>query len=110
VIVGNDHLPREPNYTAVEFFEVNTIYEPDSTDPTEGPPYRFYLPAGVGELKDGEWSEICGGKLGVTFYCLLVYLDFMDTRREVGFCWRWEKTGMGMGWVPDGTPAYNRKT
>ena len=103
--MGNKRLPKLPLYDDIVFFEVNETYEPNTKVP-----YRVFVPEGRGDLKDGQWSEICQGKLGVAFYCLLAYLDFMGTRREVGFCWRWDKVGMGMGWVSDGTPAYNRKT
>jgi hypothetical protein len=101
IIVGNKPLPKLPLYDATVFFEVNETYEPNTRVP-----YRVNLPECRRELTDGQWSEIRQGKLGVTFYCLLAYFDFMDTRREVGFCWRWES----QRWVPDATPAYNRKT
>jgi hypothetical protein len=50
------------------------------------------------ELSPGDWALICGGKLDLWFYCVLAYADFMQTRHEASFCWRWQDVGMGMGW------------
>lgn len=95
-------LPGKPSYRASDKFLPNIILDPD---PKVTP--RKTLTLGM-PLKPGEWSKICGGNY-LWFYCTLLYDDFMETRREAAFCWRWAYVGSGVAWRPDNTPAYNRK-
>ncbi|SDC53968.1 hypothetical protein SAMN05216337_1003230 [Bradyrhizobium brasilense] len=40
-------------------------------------------------IASGEFSDpLRKGSKTLWFYCNLVYLDFMQVRRESGFCWR----------------------
>jgi hypothetical protein len=96
-------LPKQPQYTFVETYLFNDIFD---ADPKAG--NRKFLSESK-EIKGGIWERICAGSLPVWFYCELAYLDFMqDRQREAGFCWRWQYTGGGMGWRSDDTPAYSR--
>jgi hypothetical protein len=97
-------LPDEASYPIIESLTPNLILEPDPKA-TLRLTLSFDMP-----LNSGEWSLICSGKLDVWFYCVLVYDDFMQTRHQVGYCWRWQNVGGGMDWRPNNTPAYNRKT
>jgi|SRR4029077_3641355 len=95
-------LPEKPSYRASDKFLPNFILEPD---PKVTP--RKTLTLGM-PLEAGEWTRICAGNY-LWFYCTLLYDDFMETRREAAFCWRWAYIGGGVAWRPDNTPAYNRK-
>jgi hypothetical protein len=99
-----ERLPHEPTYLVTEAFLPNYIFEPDPKV-TPRKTLQFHMP-----LKPGEWSLICGGKLPLWFYCSFGYDDFMGTRHDAGFCWRWQNIGHGMDWRVDATPTYNRKT
>jgi hypothetical protein len=94
-------LPERPSYRASEKFQPDVILEPNAK------PGMKTLSLGM-PLKPGEWPKICGGNF-CWFYCTLLYDDFMETRREAAFCWRWANTGAGLSWRKDATPAYNRK-
>jgi hypothetical protein len=99
-----EKLPEEPIFLVTETFLPNIIFEPDpKAEPRKF--LRFNMP-----LRAGEWPLICGGKLPLWFYCVFGYDDFMATRHDARFCWRWQNIGFGMGWRVDDTPAYNRKT
>lgn len=97
-------LPAEPRYRCTEPFLINLIFEPD----IKVTPRKFL--SDQHPINMGEWSLICSGNLPVWFYCEFEYLDFMQVRHEAAFCWKWQNVGNGMGWRPDNTPAYNRKT
>ncbi|MGY4175611.1 hypothetical protein ACVIHH_000902 [Bradyrhizobium sp. USDA 4518] len=63
-------------------------------------------------IASGEFSDPLrkGGKT-LWFYCNLVYLDFIQVRRESGFCWRRVDNPNTHGYfVADAAPAYNQKT
>jgi hypothetical protein len=95
--VGN--LAEVPQYT------FSTSYQPHTVAETGGKPLQTWLQEDC-TLKQNDWAAIAQGNLAVWFYCNLVYLDFMQARREAAFCWCWE----GVSWRADDTPAYNRKT
>jgi hypothetical protein len=61
-------------------------------------------------INSEDWPIICSGKKDVWFYCVFAYEDFMEVKRQVSFCWRWQNVGIGMAWRPDETAAYNCKT
>ncbi len=83
--IGDEALPVEPRYLAADTFPPNLIFEPDPKA-TSRKFLEFDMP-----LKLGEWSLICGDKLNLWFYCTFAYADFMQTRHDAGFCWRWRK-------------------
>ncbi len=96
-------LPKKPRYTFVEMYLFNDIFE---ADPKTRHPTTL---SESKEIESGVWGRICASRVPVWFYCELAYLDFMqDRKREAAFCWRWQNVGIGMGWRPDDTPAYNR--
>lgn len=99
-----DKLPEKLILQFTETFLPNIIFEPDpKAEPRKS--LQFVMP-----LRAGECPLICGGKLPLWFYCVFGYDDFMGTRHDARFCWRWQNIGLGMGWRVDDTPAYNRKT
>jgi hypothetical protein len=56
------------------------------------------------------YDQLRANSVSLWFYCNLIYLDFMQTRHEAGFCWQRHES-IGAGHLrPDPTPAYNRKT
>lgn len=96
-------LPEEPEYAFSETFPFNDIFDADPKNEN-----RKFLTE-TNEIESGIWSRVCAGSIPIWFYCELSYLDFMqDDPREAAFCWRWQNVGMGMGWRPDDTAAYNR--
>jgi hypothetical protein len=64
----------------------------------------------TGPVEHGDWSLICSGRKEVWFYCVLSYDDFMQTRRDAGFCWKWQNIGNGMAWRPYPQQAGNMLT
>jgi hypothetical protein len=98
-----DELPPEPNYQYADRFLTNLIIEPN---PKITPRKKLTM---ASPLKDGEWAKICSGNY-CWFYVAFHFNDFMDEPHSSGFCWRWASNGIGMRWIEDRTPAYNRKT
>ncbi|UGY28167.1 hypothetical protein HU675_0016180 [Bradyrhizobium septentrionale] len=97
-------LPAEPVYTFTEAFIPNLIFEPDRKITP-----RKRLNGDV-DIDSSQWPLICQGQIDVWFYCALAYDDFMQTRHETAFCWRWQNVGMGMAWREFEVPTYTRKT
>ncbi|MGO8912029.1 MAG: hypothetical protein ACLQDM_22250 [Bradyrhizobium sp.] len=100
-----DRLPKEPIYLHKKSFPPNVIMEPNPAVVFEAilHQYDFDAPPDL-------YDRLRTRSTNLWFYCKLVYLDFMDIRREAGFCWKqYETSGMG-ALRPDATPAYNRKT
>lgn len=98
-------LPPTPIYRRIKAFEVGDIFEPNPTVDRE-----IYLPDAEIEIPETGYNQIQSGTINVWFYCRLLYLDFMETERTIGLCWkRFEHTGGG-GFRADTTPAYNAKT
>jgi hypothetical protein len=98
-----DSLPETPSYPFLKTFPANEILDPikDSTE--------IMLSEFEYQTVPGLYELLRTRETNLWFYCNLVYLDFMDTRREAGFCWKQYET-IGMGVLrPDATPAYNRK-
>ena len=101
-----ENLPSEPHYSGVDNFIPNYIIEPD---PSVTPQKRLSGCSVIIQPNDGE--RVSEGTLGLWFYCSLLYDDFMETRRETAFCWKWTQVGgEQMVWRPDSTPAYNKKS
>jgi hypothetical protein len=101
-----ENLPSEPHYSGVDNFIPSYIIEPD---PSVTPQKRLSDCSVIIQPGDGE--RVSDGTLGLWFYCSLLYDDFMGTRRETAFCWKWTHVGdEKMVWRPDSTPAYNKKS
>jgi hypothetical protein len=98
-------LPQKPQYIASDSFLPNLIFDPDPNVT----PHKQLADCSV-EIQEEDRCKIDKGEIGLWFYCCLVYDDFMQTRHEACFCWRWTKVGLGLGWRPDISSAYNRKT
>jgi hypothetical protein len=102
--IGNK-LPDMPIYTFSKPFGVGFIFEPE---PKVTP--ALNINEAVIEDAPGFYDRVRDGTSGLWFYCSFAYLDFMQNRHEVGFCWkRYETFGKG-GFIADATPAYNQKT
>ncbi len=99
--VGNK-LPEIPVYNFTEAFSVDAVIESE--------PFHKRLGESEFDVAPGTLAGVQAGSVRLWFYCNLIYLDFMQTRREAGFCWeRWQKTGAS-SFRTDPTPAYNRKS
>jgi hypothetical protein len=99
-----DRLPDDPVYPFVKTFPTNDILDP-AKEAVEVSLRQFEY-----ETIPDLYDRLRALDISLWFYCKLVYLDFMDTRREVGFCWKQFET-IGMGILrPDAAPTYNRKT
>lgn len=99
--VGNQ-LPETPIYAFSKAFSVDAILE---ADPLSKNLLEFEFDVAP-DIFDGLRTS----STRLWFYCNLVYLDFMQSRHEAGFCWeRWQSPGKG-GFRTDQTPAYNKKT
>jgi hypothetical protein len=100
-----DRLPDVPVYTFTKSFPTNLIFEP-------GPNTTEHLHISEFELEfaPGVPEKARINAVGLWFYCSVAYLDFMQNRHEVGFCWRrWDVTTSA--WFrEDATPAYSQKT
>jgi hypothetical protein len=98
-------LPKVPRYTYTKQFQIGVIFEPNTPNPSQ-----FNYTDLLFESDLGFYNRVREKKVRLWFYCSLVYLDFMQSRHEAGFCWeRIESFGAGI-LSPDSTPAYNRKT
>lgn len=96
-------LPDRPAYTFAESLSVDTVINVSKS-------YEFNSFNLDSECPPTLYDDLRANKTKLWFYCSIAYLDFMQTRREAGFCWqRYEIVGKGF-WVTDPTPAYNRKT
>jgi hypothetical protein len=101
-----DKLPDAPDYTFMKSFEADLIFEPDSKAALP----RLNLNDFSIVLAPGDQSRLLDHSVKLWFYCSFVYLDFMQTRHEAGFCWVRFETFGGGGFQADATPAYNLKT
>jgi hypothetical protein len=100
-----DKLPDVPAYTFTKLFPINFICEPKDDEPD-----RMNINDCDLQFGPGLYDQVRSNTVSLWFYCSIVYLDFMQTRHEAGFCWqRHEITGGGV-FLPDATPAYNQKT
>jgi hypothetical protein len=72
-----DKLPKEPIYLHIKSFSPNVIMEPNPAAFFEAnfPEFNFDRPPDL-------WKILHSKSTNLWFYCNLVYLDFMDTRRE----------------------------
>jgi hypothetical protein len=104
-VVGSK-LPDVPLYTNAKALPINCVFEPNnSEEPDQVRINDFGL-----KIAPGLYEELRSNAVSLWFYCSIVYFDFMQTRHEVGFCWkRYEMIGSG-GFLADPTPAYNQKT
>jgi hypothetical protein len=100
-----DKLPDVPAYTFTKSFPINVFFE---TSPAE--PSRLYLSDFEIILATGDTDKLMNRNTTLWFYCCVVYLDFMETQHEVGFCWKRHELFGGGALLADATPAYNRKT
>jgi hypothetical protein len=101
-----DTLPDIPVYTFTKPFPIGLILQENGAG--QSPQINindFEIP-----LADGDEGRMRNRQVKFWFYYSIAYLDFMDVRHEVGFCWRWNG-GFGVNtFRVDDTPAYNRKT
>jgi hypothetical protein len=102
---AGDKLPDVPVYTLAISFPLNLILEPKSEEPSQLHIHNFDLTFGP-----GLYDRVRDNTVGLWFYCSVVYLDFMQTRHEAGFCWKRYEIFGGGGFLPDPTPTYNQKT
>jgi hypothetical protein len=100
-----DKLPNAPVYTFTKPFKVDTILEPNPVTP-----FEMWINDFEVTLAAGDTNKIVTRQVTLWLYCRIVYLDFMQTRHEAGFCWARYETFGGGGFMADATPAYNRKT
>jgi hypothetical protein len=100
-----DKLPDIPIYISRKQFTTDTIYEPDSG------PYDLRInDESDFDLPPDAFDRLREQSVKLWFYCNLIYLDFMQTRHEAGFCWRrYQLPGEGR-FVPEPASAYNQKT
>ena len=94
-----DQLPEEPIYVFSKPFSIDCLIETD--------PFSKLLREYTFDVAPGVYSELRIPTTKLWFYCKLVYLDFMQMRHEVGFCWRRLEGFGGSTFVRDETPAYN---
>jgi hypothetical protein len=101
-----DELPKAPIYTLAESFDIDMVLEADQ------PATIVEINIGRFEMKlaAGDTDRITNNQTKLWVYCCLIYEDFMQTRREAGFCWKRRETLGAHDFIPDATPAYNRKT
>jgi hypothetical protein len=100
--IGN-RLPKTPVYCFSKPFPVNTLWEPGHRERVTLREFDFDATPDI-------YERLRTRRIHLWFYCNLVYLDFMQTRHELSFCWkRNESIGTGT-FVEDASPAYNRKT
>jgi hypothetical protein len=99
--VGND-LPGEPLYNVSRPFSIDSLIETE--------PFAKQLRDLDFDIGPNVYSELRVPTTKLWFYCKLVYLDFMQTRHEVGFCWRRIESVGGGRLIRDETPAYNYRT
>jgi hypothetical protein len=103
-IIG-DRLPKTPVYRFMGPFDTNAIL-----NPVPEPAIEISLTKFEFEALPDIYERLRARSTNLWFYCNLIYLDFMQTRHESGFCWKCHETA-GMGTLlEDPTPAYNRKT
>jgi hypothetical protein len=98
-----DSLPKIPIYPERKVLPIDKMLTDEKTLEISLLEFGFDAPTDIYEQLRTQSTKLW-------FYCNLVYLDFMQTRHEAGFCWQqYESFGMGR-LRPDPTPAYNRKT
>jgi hypothetical protein len=99
-------LPKRPVYKYTKPSKLNAILEPEADEPAEVLLHEFEF-----EAPPDTYNLLREKKTSWWFYCKIIYLDFMQTRHEAGFCWKCNATVGSMGtFIEDATPAYNRKT
>ena len=99
-----DKLPDVPAYTFTKSFPIDIVFEPSPAEPS-----RLYLSDFEITLATGDTDKLMNRNTMLWFYCCVVYLDFMQTRHEAGFCWKRHELFGGGTLLADATPAYNRK-
>jgi hypothetical protein len=100
-----DSLPDIPVYNFSKSFGIDVIFEPDSETR-----FQLYATDFAMNIAPGDTGRIMGNQIKLWLYCCVVYLDFMQTRHEVGFCWKRLETFGGGRLLVDATSAYNCKT
>jgi hypothetical protein len=100
-----DKLPNVPAYTFTKSFPIDIFFEPSPAAPSQLWINDFEIALATGDTK-----KLMNRQTNLWFYCCVVYLDFMETRHEAGFCWQIHELSGGGKLLPDATPAYNRKT
>lgn len=101
-----DELPGDPEYTGVHVLKPNSVLEPHG--PTSA--MTEHTRQVSAQVPDDAYNQIRHDKKKLWFFCVLAYLDFINERREIGFCWHRIETIGGGKWIADPTQAYNRKT
>jgi hypothetical protein len=106
--IVSDKLPDIPEYRLSKLFDLKaTISEVEGIT-------LLYVREFDMELTEGDTERITdrspAAQVKLWLYCHLVYEDFMDERRSIGFCWKRLDQFGGGRFVADATPAYNRKT
>jgi hypothetical protein len=99
-----DSLPKVPRYTYSKQFQIGVIFEPNAK------PSQLYYNDMLFESDLGFFNRVRDQEVKLWFYCSLAYLDFMQNRHDVGFCWRRHEFFGGGKFIADPSPAYNRKT
>jgi hypothetical protein len=98
-------LPDRPSYRFRKSFPITAIYEPDAEVERE-----FRIGEFIFETPADMYDRLRNKTECLWFFCSFSYLDFMQNRHDVGFCWeRHESFGAGV-LIADPTPAYNQKT
>jgi len=98
-------LPDAPTYLFTKSFPIGTIFEPEPETIRELNIFEFMF-----ETKPGLYDRLRDKTESLWFFCSFAYLDFMQSRHDVGFCWeRYETFGIG-SFKANPTPAYNSKT
>jgi hypothetical protein len=98
-------LPVAPVYTFIKHLILTAFLSPAVEEPMRVRISDYHL-----RIKTDAYDELRSAKSKLWLFCRVTYLDFMQDRHEVGFCWR-RHEGVGGGFfVEDQTPAYNRKT
>jgi hypothetical protein len=101
-VVG-DHLPSEPTYPLSKPFSVGCLIESD--------PFSKRIDEFTFKIEPGTYGALRTSTTRLWFYCELIYLDFMKTRHESGFCWEIRSNPTSTSGIRDDeTPAYNRHT
>jgi hypothetical protein len=62
------------------------------------------------ESRSDFYERVRSGYDKLWFFCSIVFLDFMQNRHEIGFCWQRHEGFGGGQFRMDATPAYNSKT
>jgi len=99
-----DKLPETPNYISSTNISHASVIKPESEFITDS---RHAI-----ELTDEELAATKEGHAWLWFYGCLYYTDFMNTKREARFCWRFASQYSGFCFSSEGNPPaeYIRNT